>query len=380
MVTECKEIHVSGVMNKKQKQYLHFLTHASEQAGDWPFYQAMRHAETSVTVFGNSVSLKYPHRVWLYLIGWPRLLWSGLQMARKSLRSLDTDTIVTVHDHILLLTYKIARLFSRNARKHEIKLVLHGFIYTPRSSRFLNTLRGLYFRLVLRNVAMIVCHSRYEVPALKKLVEGHKTIVEPVLYGIGEGAIIKEWFTGFTANKQDDQEKPTYSIVTAGRSSRDYGTLVKAVEKLPANITCDIICDNVITAPNALASDKVSLHRSVYGSAYTQMLIDADIVVVPLGEEEISAGQMVLLHALAAAKPVIITNTPTSSEYVEPSILVKLVRPKDPEAMHKALKEVTEQLPLTFSQRMALRQLFEDRFSDIAHGRKVFNSFQRHLF
>ncbi len=319
---------IAGLMSNKKTHSLHFLTHSSKQAGDWPFYQNMRRPGVSVSVFGNTVSLQYPHRVWLYLIGWPRLLVSGFQLAKKSLAALDDDAIVTVHDHILLLTYKLARLFSRRGRRYTPKLVLHGFIYTPRSSALLNKVRGLYFRILLKNVAMIVCHSKYETPALEKLVDGNKTLVEPVHYGIGEGDVIKEWYKGFAAEKNGDPNSPCFSIVTAGRSSRDYATLTAAVENMSGKVTCNIVCDNVITAPNHLGSDKVTIHRSVYGAAYTQMLIDADAIAIPLGEGEISAGQMVLLHALAAAKPVLITETPTSCEYVEPDELIKLVPPK----------------------------------------------------
>ncbi len=368
------------LMSSKENQSLHFLTHSSKDAGEWPFYQNMRRPGIAVSVFGNSVSLQYPHRLWLYMIGWPRLLLSGLGLARGSLVALNGDTIVTVHDHILLLAYKFARLFSANARQYKLKLVLHGFIYTPRSSSLLNNARGLYFRLLLKNVAMIICHSKYEVPALKKLVDQRKTLVEPVHYGIGEGDVIKEWHRSFAAKQQDDRKSPCFSIVTAGRSSRDYATLVAAVENLPGTVACDIVCDNIATAPGHLNSDKVTIYRSIYGAAYTKMLIDADVVVIPLGEGEISAGQMVLLHALAAAKPVIITETPTSREYVDPGDLIKLVAPNDAAAMQGALEEIRRQLPLSYEKRRQLRCLFEDHFSDHAHGRAVFNSYEKFLF
>jgi len=241
-------------------------------------------------------------------------------------------------------------------------------------------MRGLCFGILLKNLAMIICHSKYEVPALKKLVAPTKTLVEPIHYGIGEGDVIKAWHEGFAAKRQNDNKSTCFSIIAAGRSSRDDATLAAAVENLSGPVTCDIVCDNVVTAPSHLNSDKVTIHRSVYGAAYTQMLIDADVVATPLGKEEISAGQMVLLHALAAAKPVVITETPTSREYVKLGELIKLVRPNDGAAMQTALTEIRNQLPLSFEKRLELRRLFEDHFSDHAHGRAVFKSYQQHLF
>jgi len=340
----------------------------------------MQQDGVSSIVFGNSVSLKYPHRIWLYLFGWPRLFVSGLRLASDSIAVLENDTIVTTHDHILLLAYKIRRLFSLKVRPYKLKLVLHGFIYTPRSSPLLNRLRKYYFQHLLTNVAMVICHSKHEVPTISSLVDTNVTKVIPVHFGIGEGSAIKNWYEAFNAEQKDDETTPPYSIVSAGRSSRDYETLAKAVAAAPENIRCDIICDNIVTAPKGLESERVKIHRSIYGDAYGKMLIDADIVAVPLSEENISAGQMVLLHALAAAKPVIITHTPTSAEYVAESDLIKLVPQKDPRALVIAIKELCNQFPLSFEKRMHQRQLFEDHFSDNAHGNAVFAAYKKHLF
>lgn len=367
-------------MNKKKHKNLHFLTHASRDAGDWPFFQAMQQPGVSSKVFGSSVSLKYPHRIWLYLIGWPKLLLSGLQLANASIAAMENDTIVTAHDHILLLAYKMRRFFSLKARKCGQQLVLHGFIFTPRSSTLLNQIRENYFRWLLRNVALVICHSRHEIPIIGKLVDEHHTKIASVHYGIGEGGAIKSWHQKFLALKEDDIAKPNYLVVTAGRSSRDYETLVDAINLLPDNIHCDIICDNVITAPHRLEGARVKIHRSLYGNDYTDKLISADIIAVPLSEFDISAGQMVLLHALAAAKPVIITETATSTEYVEETDLIKRVPPKNAQAIASAITDLCAQFPLSFKKRIRQRQLFEDQFSDVAHGRAVFAAFKKYLF
>lgn len=365
------QMHASNI----SPQSLHFLTHASKDAADWPFYQSMRNASTKVSVFGNSVSLKYPRRLWLYLVGWPKLFLSGFALAGQSLSALEPATIVTVHDHMILLAFKIRRFWSLKARRTPYHLVLHGFIFTPRSSWALNVFRKIYFGTLFRGVDLIICHSHHEVPSIRTLVNMTKTSVEAVHYGIGEGDIIREWWGEFQGGKIQTTVGNPIRILSAGRSSRDYTTLANAMTQLGSGFTCDIICDNYEVAPKAIESDKVAVHRNVYGHEYTQKILEADIVMVPIAADDISAGQMVLLHALAAARPVILTKTPTSSEYIEDTAFTRLVPPVNPEAIAAAIKDISKLLPLSTEKRKTIRRLFDEKFSDVAHGRAVYSLF-----
>lgn len=368
-------------MPDHQRPRLIFLTHASSDAEAWPFYQAFRSSGLDVKVICRGVSLRYSRRLWLLLVGWPRLIWSGFSLASKAASHLSANSILTAHDHILLLTFKIARCFRPRLWRIPHKLVLHGFIYTPARSRWVGLIKRTYYRLLLRNVDMVVCHSEHEIQSITQLTKPNRTCVSAVHYGIGEGTVIARWWQTYRDTKCDKSTTDTkIRILSAGRSSRDYQTLCKAMALLGDTFKCDIVCDSVESMPPQLEAPNITAHRSVYGEAYTRMILDADIIAIPLSEGEISAGQMVLLHALAAAKPVVITDTPTSSEYVQESRFLKLTPQRDPDAIADAVRSITEQMPLSFEDREGIRRLFEEQFSDTAHGQGVLEVYRKQLF
>lgn len=364
-------------MSSVKPRPLYFMTHSSKDAGGWPFYDCMRHPETEVRVFAGSVSLKYTRRVWLYVIGWPKLFLSALQLSGDCIRELKPDTVVTAHDHMLLLAFKMRRLVSRRARSTSHDLVLHGFIYTPRRYNILNALRKFYFTRLLKGANLVICHSNHEVSAIETLVDPNNTKVKSVHYGIGEGDVIKAWW-----KTQKDADFPvtrpsTTNILAAGRSSRDYDTLAQSIEILGPHYECEIICDNFAVAPDSLQRANLKLRRNTYGSDYLNRVLASDIVVVPTTADDISSGQMVLLHALAAAKPVVMTKTPTSIEYLRDTPTSRLVPAGDSVALAKAIEDIRNLLPLNPQTRDSIRQMFENSFSDKAHGQKVYTLFKQ---
>lgn len=309
------------------------------------------------------------------MVGWPRLFLSGFTLAGQSIQALQPATIVTAHDHMILQAYKIRRFWSLKARRTPHRLVLHGFIFTQRSSQALNILRKIYFGTLFRGVDLIICHSNHEIPNIRTLVNTTKTSVQAVHYGIGEGDIIKAWWSDFQGGKAEPSVHSPLRILSAGRSSRDYASLANAMKLLSSGYACDIICDSYEVAPKAIEGGSVTVHRNVYGHEYTQKILAADIVMIPIAADDISAGQMVLLHALAAARPVILTKTPTSSEYIEDTALTRLVPPANPEAIASAIDDISKLLPLSTDNRNTIRRLFDDKFSDAAHGRTVYRLF-----
>ncbi len=368
-------------MPDRQSLRLIFLTHASDDAEQWPFYEAFRSVGFDVRVFCRNMSLRYSRRLRLITVVWPKLVWSGFSLANKAASHLCADSIVTAHDHILLLTFKITRCFRPRLRCTPHKLVLHGFIYSQPRSRWLRPVKKVYYRLLFKNTDLVICHSKHEIKPISQLVTMNETRVAAVHFGIGQGRIIGDWWQAYQKTRQDKNlERRKTVIISAGRSSRDYQTLCKAMELLGDGFHCDVVCDNLESMPPHLEGPNVAVHRSVYGNAYTSMIIESDIVVIPLSEREISAGQMVLLHALASGKPIVITDTPTSGEYVQESRFLRLVPPGDHEAIADAVRMISDQIPLSFEDRHEIRKLFENQFSDTAHGMGVLGVYRSSLW
>ncbi len=140
---------------------VHFVTHHSKQAADWPFYRhfANQHKTLEVKTFADSVSLNYAFRIQLLLFGWPRLLWSATKLVAKSFRDESCPDVLVAHEHIQLLPAIILKWFSRSYRP---QLVFLGFIYTPRESGFLCRIRKLYFHWILKHLDLVTVNSRIE--------------------------------------------------------------------------------------------------------------------------------------------------------------------------------------------------------------------------
>jgi len=90
----------------------------------------------------------------------------------------------------------------------------------------------------------------------------------------------------------------------------------------------------------------------------------ATVVVVPIqGGLERSAGQQTYLNAMALGKPVVVTDTPGATDYVEDGITGLIVPPGDAEALRGALEWVLDEANREAVQTMAARA------KDAARGR-----------
>ncbi len=361
---------------------IHFFDHNSSAAAEWPFYQHVRqHLEPlQVTVFADSVDLRYRRRLWLVIFGWPRLVLSAFLLAWRSVRCASPATMIVVDDHLqivpVVLFYGIRRVCLQ---KQLPKIVYLGFIYTPRANRSARKLRWLYFKGVLSCLDAVLVYSRREKQTYETLFGRSKRRFECVHYGLGEHNSIKQYVNARVElavaakdqNRTSSDNQP-FIIVSGGRSSRDYPTLTHSIERLGFDVDCRIVCDSHECFPPSLESRRVKVLRNCHGENYSRELTKASIVVLPLVNPEISAGQMVAMHALAAGKPVVITSTPVTKEYFEDVSMVWFVEPNDVAAMIAAIKEVRSLMlrePNTvFTE---ARQAFEDHFAIDRYAERV---------
>lgn len=260
-------------------------------------------------LFAGEVVLRYQSRIWLLLLGWPKMGWFALNSAIRSLLISKTypDTVV-VGSHIEALVFSFFRALL--LRKNP-KIVLLGFILTARKSMLINTMRRIYFNFVFSIIDKVICHSTLEVERYTKLFGNSRATRAEFLF-IPYGLHISGREQQTQLNKAASGNRPY--ILTAGRSGRDYATLFKAIESL--DIELHVVCDSADALAGLTIPLNVSVLRECYDGAYVNELRNSLFVVIPLGVNDISAGQMVLIQAMAFAKPTIITRTATVEEYV----------------------------------------------------------------
>lgn len=245
------------------------------------------------------------------------MAWFGLTSAVQSLiLSKPYPETVVIGSHIEALIFGLLRTL-RLCRKPNI--VLLGFIMTSRKSVLMNQCRKMYFGFIFSFVDKVICHSKLEAERYTSLFKNPRAKFVSIPYGLH---ISGRENKSASAEMQSTAGGRPY-ILAAGRSGRDYATLFLAVESLPIDL--HVVCDNQKALNGLRIPQNVSVLQSCYDDAYVNELRNCAFVAIPLSVNDISAGQMVLIQAMAFGKPTIVTRTATVEEYVsdgEESLLV----------------------------------------------------------
>lgn len=297
----------------------------------------------------GGIKMGYRSRLGLCLLGWPRLLWFGLRHGLRVLRRGRPDTVVVCWSHLVLLPVAVAAL----AFRVRPALVLHGFIFTPRSSRLADGLRRWYFRTLLSRTDLVICHSRHECARYRELL----------------GPRVHFVYAPFCLNVATVKNVADCGYaVSAGRSGRDYALLFKvfAGRETQLKVACDYLGDwEGPVPPNVEVLDRC------YGQDYLQLLAGTRLVVIPLSVDGVSAGQMVLLQAMALGKPIIVTRTATTHEYITHRYNGYLVDMGDEAALRTAVDTMLADAALAGSLGANARQTYRRNHSITSEARHL---------
>jgi glycosyltransferase involved in cell wall biosynthesis len=115
-------------------------------------------------------------------------------------------------------------------------------------------------------------------------------------------------------------------MVSAGRTFRDYATLLQAFDDSGPNLV-------IVTSKSSLAGLSVPPHVTVFYDLplkeLGELLARSMAVIVPLEDRPISIGQSVVLQAMAMGKPVIVTAVNGTVDYITHMETGLLVPPGD---------------------------------------------------
>jgi glycosyltransferase involved in cell wall biosynthesis len=349
---------------------IHFFPTFSKDADSTPLDDELRRIGIPYRIFGGYVRFQYRRRLSMLLRGYPKLAWFAAKSACRSLfLSRPSPAVVVLGSDIEVLVFSFFRLF-RGGRYPSIVLI--GFIYTSRPSRLINALRRVYFRLVLSNVRCVICHSTLEVERYGEVFAGAGAKFAFVPWG-GNVAGHHEHLR---ARAGQERREGGMAVLAAGRSGRDYRTLVDAVRGLDVSLT--IICDRGEALAGVEENAQIRVLRDCYDRCYLAELGAADVVVVPLAVDDISAGQMVIIQAMAYGKPTIVTRTPTVSEYLEDGRTALLVKRADAAQLRDAIRRLTGDQALRERLGGSAQAEYEQRFSQAASVRNTIAAIRLH--
>lgn len=123
-------------------------------------------------------------------------------------------------------------------------------------------------------------------------------------------------------------------ILSAGRSLRDYTTLLAAARKIARQFV--IICGSD-DLRDAEIPGNVELLREIPRQIYLEKLRRCSMVVVPLRQSGRATGQVVVFEAMSCGKPVVATRAPGTIDIIRDGENGLLVPPADPAAMTSAI-------------------------------------------
>jgi glycosyltransferase involved in cell wall biosynthesis len=176
-------------------------------------------------------------------------------------------------------------------------------------------------RLLLRDAEKIICFSRQECDDYAKLLRLPR---ERFLF------LPTPWLATETISMDDDGY-----ILALGQSNRDYRTLLEAVRgtELPIVIVAGDVSalDGVVPSPNVCVKYNTGHQETI------DLIARASLHCIPLHPSEYSAGQTVLLRAMARGKAVVVSDTPGIRDYVRSGETAVLVPPCDATRLREEL-------------------------------------------
>jgi len=158
-------------------------------------------------------------------------------------------------------------------------------------------------------------------------------------------------------------------LFSAGRSGRDYKTLIEAVRGTPCKLV--IVCgrENLCGVD---IPDNCQVYYDLPHEEYLSILKKAMVVVISLGAFVRSMGLMVMLEAMAYGKPLVITRGISNIEYVNDTENALFCGYNDPEDMKEKI------LSLLMSK--DLREAVGKKALSDVNEKWTFDNFVRNLF
>ena len=257
---------------------IHFFPRYTKDASNTPYGAEMRRLGIPHRFFGAVISHRYRSTLELIFVIHTRLLWFALHSAVRSLvLASPAPTVVIVNSDIEAFVFGLVRwLFRRRAL-----IVFETLIFVHRPG-WLGRLHRRYFGTALRFVDIAICHSHVEIANCERRFPAARTRFVFVPFGttLNNRLDLISRF-GPAAERGND-------VVAAGKSGRDYETLVRAAADLPCRVR--IICDFAGQTARIRRSAQVEVLRECYGMDYLEAMAQAKVVVIPLAVDDVSAG------------------------------------------------------------------------------------------
>lgn len=185
--------------------------------------------------------------------------------------------------------------------KHPKVFILNATII-ERRNYFLNSLRKFFISTSFKKVD----HIGFLSEEYSGLLEKRHNIPHGKCVTLKYPIINKEIpdYTGFI---------PDGYLYSVGLSYRDYSTLMDAARKCRKKF---VVATTSAFIKGIAIPDNVTVYRNAFGEAAEKLMKEAAAVILPLENTMSPSGETTLINAMCHGKPVIITETITTTEYI----------------------------------------------------------------
>ena len=212
-------------------------------------------------------------------------------------------------------------------------------------------------RFAMRSVDRITCLSLREIEYYSQVLS----------YPVGNCQKLQGPFRDFFADSHRYQfggsnpiQGMTPYIFSAGRSHRDYQTLVEAVRDIPIRV---IINARQFNVKGIQPPANVTINPFLPFGEYLDMLEKASFVVAPLLTARHASGETFIIQAMTTRKAVIASQTYSTAEIIENGVNGLLVPPGDPQALRAAIQQLIQDPGLAYRLGQTARQHYLERWS-----------------
>lgn len=272
--------------------------------------------------------------------------WQGIKAFFKASQY---DVVISHGAQSGLMYSLLCTLFNRKSPLHII------FDIGAMNGGRANKLENSVIRFALKSNPGIICHSKVIIEHYKN---SYSNLVPRSCY-IPFG-VDTQYF-----NQPIDDNTENY-VLTFGHVKRDYETLISAWSGINTTHKLRLIgCKQNVSTLNIEVINKVTINE------LKNQIANARFVVIPLPVFNYSYGQMSFLQSMSMGKTVIVTETPSSIDYLKDGKGSFFVKPHDVEDMRAKLKLLLNNKNLLADTNLKSRPYVLEHFSETQMAEKI---------
>lgn len=250
-----------------------------------------------------------------------QLCWRATRMLLRARRDGFAYVFTFENDWLTFITAGLQTLLGIRRPRH----VIVQFIMRELTNDVRSRLKYAFMRWCFRSVFLCICSSRPELTYYRNV------------FGWPASKLAFVPFHTDPAFLSRPRVERGPMILAAGRTFRDYATLIDAVTGTDLEVT---IVAGRSSLSAATVPSNVQLRYDLPLPELMAMMSACHVVVVPLESREISTGQSVVLEAMALGKPVVATRVAGTVDYIDHGRTGFLVPPRDGSALRQVMMQL----------------------------------------